>query len=69
MKKILTIAIIGLMFGAIFGITLHQTSVQIKNQAPIIAQALNFLSPAIAHADSDTIGGIKPPPLPPPPIW
>jgi hypothetical protein len=66
MKKLLSISLIILMLGAVFGITLHQISAQMQDEAPVIAQAIDFLSPAIAYADSDTVGGKLPLPPPPP---
>ncbi len=70
MKKLLIIVVIILMLGAVFGVCLHQTAVQIQDKAPVIAKALDFMIPAIAYADGDTINGpFPPPPPPPPPIW
>ncbi len=69
MKKLTTITIILLILAAVFGLTLHQTSIRMQDQSPVIARALDFLSPAIAYADSDTVRGPGPIEPPPPPIW
>jgi len=66
MKKFLTYLLIILVLGAVFGIAIHQTTD--KDNSQVIGSLLDVITPAIAHADSDTTGGIMPPPVPPPPI-
>ncbi len=60
MKKAITYIIILLVLGAIFGISMHQ------NRNPVLNSGLDIISPAVAFADSDTVGAPKPPPPPPP---
>lgn len=63
MKKIFTYLIIILLFTGIFGLSLQ--SVNIKEEAPVIGSALDFISPAVAYADSDTFETPYDPPPPP----
>lgn len=65
MKKFYSIIMVLMMLGAIFGLSLHQTAAHIHDSVPVIAQALDFVTPAIAYAD-DTTGGKEPTPPPPP---
>lgn len=62
-KRIISTIIVLLVLGTIFGLTLHQ-----NNNNQITSSVIDIICPAIAYADSDTVGGLKPPPPPPPPI-
>ncbi|MGQ9665650.1 MAG: hypothetical protein ACUVUH_10030 [bacterium] len=61
-KRIISTIIVLLVLGTIFGLALHQNNNQITNSV------IDIICPAIAYADSDTVGGKMPPPPPPPPI-
>jgi len=65
MKKLLTCLLIVLILGGVFCIAI-QTNNNIKKDAPVIGSVLEFISPQLAYADSDTVGGIPPSPPPPP---
>ncbi len=66
MKKFIAYVLILLVLGGIFGLSMHQHS--IKNNDQVIGSVFDIIVPAVAYADSDTVGAIIPPP-PPPPIW
>jgi hypothetical protein len=66
MKKFFAYVVISLLFVSMFGITIQSVSNNIKDDAPVISGALDFISPAVAYADSDTVGGTLVPPTPPP---
>ncbi len=63
-KKIISITIIVLVLGGIFGLSIQQK----KNDSPVIGSVVDVIMPAVAYADSDTVGDKFPPP-PPPPIF
>ncbi len=63
-KKIISITIILLVLGGIFGLSIQQKN----NDSPVISSVVDVIMPAVAYADSDTVGGKVPPP-PPPPIF
>lgn len=52
MKKILTYLLIIFIFGSIFGIAVQSVNNNIKEDAPVIGSVLEFISPAVAYADS-----------------
>ncbi len=60
MKRAITYIIILLVLGGIFGLSMHQ------NSNPVIGSGLDIITPAVAFADSDTVGAVKPAPPPPP---
>ncbi|MEO0094475.1 MAG: hypothetical protein ABIL46_08820 [candidate division WOR-3 bacterium] len=62
MKKAIAYIIILLVLGGIFGLSMHQ------NSNPVLGSSIDIIGPAVAYADSDTVGIPKPPPPPPPPI-
>lgn len=62
-KRIISTLIIILVLGTIFGLSLHQ-----HHNDPVMGSLIDIISPAVAYADSDTVGAIAPPPPPPPPI-
>ena len=66
MKKLLTYLLLVLMFGAVFGIALHDVRSDIQKETPVVSTVLECITPAIAYADSDTAygPGTKPPPPP-----
>lgn len=66
MKKFFAYVVISLLFASMFGIAIQSVSNNIKDDAPVISGALDFISPAVAYADSDTVGGTFVPPTPPP---
>jgi predicted negative regulator of RcsB-dependent stress response len=66
MKKFIAYVLILLVLGGIFGLSMHQHSAKGNDQA--ISSVFDIIVPAVAYADSDTVGSLKPPP-PPPPIW
>lgn len=61
-KRLISTIIILLVLGTIFGLSVHQ-----KNNEPVLGSVMDIISPAVAYADSDTVGE-KIPPEPPPPI-
>jgi len=66
MKKFFAYVVISLLFVSMFGIAIQSVSNNIKDDAPVISATLDFISPAVAYADSDTV--IAPRDPPPPPI-
>lgn len=66
MKKFFAYIVISLLFVSIFGIAIQSVSNNIKDDAPVISATLDFISPAVAYADSDTVKGVDPAPTPPP---
>jgi hypothetical protein len=67
MKKFFAYVVISLLFVSMFGIAIQSVSNNVKDDAPVISGALDFISPAVAYADSDTVDGPGPV-VPPPPI-
>ena len=65
MKKFFAYVVISLLFVSMFGIAIQSVSNNIKDDAPVISSALDFISPAVAYADSDTISVPNMPPPPP----
>ena len=66
MKKFFAYVVMSLLFVSMFGIAIQSVSNNIKDDAPVISGALDFISPAVAYADSDTVKGPYVPPTPPP---
>lgn len=66
MKKFFAYIVISLLFVSMFGIAIQSVSNNIKDDAPVISSALDFIGPAVAYADSDTVDGPHVPPPPPP---
>jgi hypothetical protein len=66
MKRILTYVLIILVFGTIFGISLQGVNHNLKEDAPAISAVLEYITPAVAYADSDTVTTPWNPPPPPP---
>ena len=66
MKKFFAYVVISLLFVSMFGIAIQSVSNNIRDDAPVISATLDFISYAVAYADSDTIDVVRP--LPPPPI-
>ncbi len=60
MRKAISYIMIILVLGTIFGLCMHQT----KDNA-VINSITDIISPVVAFADSDTVGGKQPPPPPP----
>jgi|GEM_PF-1708275 len=65
MKKFFAYVVISLLFVSMFGIAIQSVSNNIKDDAPVISGALDFISPAVAYADSDTVSVPHHPPPPP----
>lgn len=65
MKKFFTYVVISLLFVSMFGIAIQSVSNNIKDDAPVISATLDFISPAVAYADSNIVDEIKDPPPPP----
>jgi len=65
MKKFFAYVVISLLFVSMFGIAIQSVSNNIKDDAPVISGALDFIGPAVAYADSDTVDVWRHPPPPP----
>ena len=65
MKKFFAYIVISLLFASMFGIAIQSVSNNIKDDAPVISGALDFIGPAVAYADSDTVPAPRMPPPPP----
>ena len=68
MKKLLVYLIIVLFIGGVLGIALQAPQNNVVKKVPVVASALQAITPVACYADSDTMGYIQPPPPPPPPI-
>lgn len=68
MKKLFIYILIIAVFGTVFGGILHNLR-NTTHDNPEVSIVLDYITPVIAYADSDTIGGPGFDPPPPPPIW
>ncbi len=59
-KKIISYILILLVLGSIFGLSIQ------KGNEPVIGSVMDVITPAVALADTDTVGGPRPPDPPPP---